>query len=285
MCSNHRRRSKLVRARRLRPLSSSMHRMVLGAYQRCALGPGASRGSGLNAPSGAGCLPTSPTPTPDPSPKRLNTPCGAGCLSTAEAVRAMLARMLCLNTPCGAGCLSTTPPYLLTGSGSTSQYTVWCWVLIDSAYRKRCRTPNESQYTVWCWVLIDSCPLPPSSLARESQYTVWCWVLIDLTFTDRDFSVAVGLNTPCGAGCLSTICQRGKASKTRRLNTPCGAGCLSTQDDFAASGGDDWVSIHRVVLGAYRRRVPRLAPAGRAGLNTPCGAGCLSTRDRVVHSD
>lgn len=49
MRSNHRRRSKLVRARRLRPLSSSMHRVVLGAYQRCALGLGASRGSGLNA--------------------------------------------------------------------------------------------------------------------------------------------------------------------------------------------------------------------------------------------
>lgn len=33
MRSNHRRRSKLIRARRLRPLSSSMHRVVLGAYQ------------------------------------------------------------------------------------------------------------------------------------------------------------------------------------------------------------------------------------------------------------
>ena len=41
-------------------------------------------------------------------------------------------------------------------------------------------------------------------LAVLSQYTVWCWVLID---PKRDASHAIpviGLNTPCGAGCLST---------------------------------------------------------------------------------
>ena len=38
----------------------------------------------------------------------------------------------------------------------------------------------RSQYTVWCWVLIDSAS-PPSAgrLNIASQYTVWCWVLID----------------------------------------------------------------------------------------------------------
>ena len=44
----------------------------------------------------------------------------------------------------------------------TSQYTVWCWVLIDT---KRCGGWSST------WV--------------GSQYTVWCWVLIDATFTSR----------------------------------------------------------------------------------------------------
>ena len=82
-----------------------------------------------------------------------------------------------------------------------------------------------SQYTVWCWVLID----PPTSLTRRpatspSQYTVWCWVLID----------------PLKECMMSAKIQ---------------------------------VSIHRVVLGAYRRGSCQPLPSSLASLNTPCGAG------------
>ena len=48
---------------------------------------------------------------------------------------------------------------------------------------------------------------------------------------------------------------------------------------LATSGGNDWrvlVSIHRVVLGAYR--LGHLTSESlHSSLNTPCGAGCLST--------
>ena len=84
-----------------------------------------------------------------------------------------------------------------------------------------------------------------------SQYTVWCWVLIDA------FLLAVVLAI--------------------RLNTPCGAGCLSTGYAVVILP-DGEVSIHRVVLGAYRRGRSRTQRVGVLGLNTPCGAGCLSTR-------
>ena len=83
----------------------SMHLLVPGAYQRTRTPTLHHAAESLNAPSGAGCLPTSPTPTPDPSPKRLNTPCGAGCLSTEIGLQ--------------------------YGNEKASQYTMWCWVLID----------------------------------------------------------------------------------------------------------------------------------------------------------
>ena len=115
-----------------------------------------------------------------------------------------------------------------TATEIASQYTVWCWVLIDTPVRVTAKSGKlKSQYTVWCWVLIDSVVFHRLSRVPRSQYTVWCWVLIDR----RSFLPSCWrscLNTPCGAGCLST----GEVGKLRTwadgLNTPCGAGCLST---------------------------------------------------------
>ena len=109
-----------------------MHLLVPGAYQRNRTPTLHHAAESLNAPSGAGCLPTSPTPTPDPSPKRLNTPCGAGCLSTEIGLQ--------------------------YGNEKASQYTMWCWVLIDLiGVDDKPHNVARSQYTMWCWVLIDGC--------------------------------------------------------------------------------------------------------------------------------
>ena len=180
-----------------------------------------------------------------------------------------------------------------------SQYTVWCWVLIDAgyldsllpvgqvsihrvvlgayrpgiglftaiseavsihrvvlgAYRLNCVSIDvfaveSSQYTVWCWVLIDFVNELRQLNSNQSQYTVWCWVLIDLGASVERRNRG-SLNTPCGAGCLSTL-----STQTKRRT--------------------ESVSIHRVVLGAYR---PKQGSTRRLQgcLNTPCGAGCLST--------
>ena len=58
---------------------------------------------------------------------------------------------------------------------------------------------------------------------------MWCWVLID------------------------TMCEAVKYAARSGLNTPCGAGCLSTDANDAILSAKK-VSIHRVVLGAYRRQ-------------------------------
>ncbi len=137
---------------------------------------------------------------------------------------------------------------------------------------------------------------------------MWCWVLIDLGASVERRNRG-SLNTPCGAGCLSTLstqtkrrtesvsihrvvlgAYRPKQGSTRRLqgclNTPCGAGCLSTclwtnqlptrgksqytvwcwvliDPDPADAHTVDSVSIHRVVLGAYRQPPLQAAPQRR----------------------
>ena len=93
-------------------------------------------------PSGAGCLPTSPTPTPDPSPKRLNTPCGAGCLSTrGPQMRERHAHVSIHRVVLGA--YRHAADGLGLSCPDTSQYTVWCWVLIDARSCKGLR-PSTS---------------------------------------------------------------------------------------------------------------------------------------------
>ena len=236
----------------------SMHLLVPGAYrpfnrgdQECAVGQsqctfwcrvltdtvnsygGIANPTSLNAPSGAGCLPTTQR----------------GSLAYGSHV-----------SQCTFWCRVLTPPRLrlrhrlprvsmhllmpgayrpMPGEPSPgprqSQYTVWCWVLID---RKGGPVTGPtvhlaSQYTVWCWVLIDTpVRVTAKSGKLKSQYTVWCWVLIDgWGARDPDYPLLTSLNTPCGAGCLST-CVAGRAD-----------------------GDGDRVSIHRVVLGAYRLKM------------------------------
>ena len=136
MRSNHRCHSKLVRARST-PTFSLMHLLVPGAYRPAAAflfavvlasqctfwcrvltdftdaDFSAALRAGLNAPSGAGCLPT------------LNKDILAG-------------RVNRLNAPSGAGCLPTHHlPYLTCTDSSMSQCTFWCRVLTDKRLRFR----------------------------------------------------------------------------------------------------------------------------------------------------
>ena len=215
-----------------------------------------------------------------------------------------------------------------------SQYTVWCWVLIDSRIGPAPRSLRPSQYTVWCWVLIDAAvklrePLKNVSIHRVvlgayrrdhprlpharsacvsihrvvlGAYRRWRLSLDCHTWRVSIHRVVLGayrpsaplmvpifscLNTPCGAGCLSTgnmlvqglgafmsqytvwcwvLIDRWRCkgrNTTRCLNTPCGAGCLSTCRHVRAPHTAFYVSIHRVVLGAYRQPPLQAAPQRR----------------------
>ena len=89
-----------------------------------------------------------------------------------------------LNAPSDAGCLPTPRLRLRHRLPRVSMH-----LLMPGAYRPM---PGE-----------------PSPGPRQSQYTVWCWVLIDQGQPEKTFEVAMSLNTPCGAGCLSTVGARG----------------------------------------------------------------------------
>ena len=127
--------------------------------------------------------------------------------------------------------------------------------VVLGAYRLNCVSIDvfaveSSQYTVWCWVLIDFVNELRQLNSNQSQYTVWCWVLIDPINTDKE-AHRIRLNTPCGAGCLST--------ETRIDAAPTGMSqytvwCWVLIDlSVDQPTADPWqVSIHRVVLGAYR---------------------------------
>ena len=129
MRSNHRRRSKLIRARRLRPLSSSMHRVVLGAYQLRRLRHRIPRPSvSIHRVVLGAYRPRSGFSTA--TKRRLNTPCGAGCLSTDANDAILSAKKVSIHRVV-LGAYRRQETSYSTVLALTSQYTVWCWVLID----------------------------------------------------------------------------------------------------------------------------------------------------------
>ena len=107
-----------------------MHLLVPGAYRRGTYEENLAEAQRLNAPSGAGCLPTGPQDRGLTGRFRLNAPSGAGCLPTCRGVYRLCPRSVSmhllvpgayrlatvllsanpstgLNAPSGAGCLPT----------------------------------------------------------------------------------------------------------------------------------------------------------------------------------
>ena len=132
----------------------------------------------LNAPSGAGCLPTEESDFYGPklwvsmhllvpgayrheawstAPGgylRLNAPSGAGCLPTSFGTAPTRAR-ISLNAPSGAGCLPTGyHAFYLRQCPRVSMH-----LLVPGAYRREAShtqaTLTWSQCTFWCRVLTD----------------------------------------------------------------------------------------------------------------------------------
>ena len=62
----------------------------------------------------------------------LNAPSGAGCLPTVHGVAMMRGWGHSLNAPSGAGCLPTRGSDVSAGSFLRSQCTFWCRVLTDA---------------------------------------------------------------------------------------------------------------------------------------------------------
>ena len=111
-------------------------------------------GASLNAPSGAGCLPTRLAGGPERSGNRLNAPSGAGCLPTTCWRLSRGSR----SSQCTFWCrvLTDTPRMVLVSPAQT----VSMHLLVPGAYRRRgqdvlMRREKKSQCTFWCRVLTD----------------------------------------------------------------------------------------------------------------------------------
>ena len=205
-----------------------MHLLVPGAYRLGYRNSEHTAEMSLNAPSGAGCLPTE-GPW-DPATDKKRSQCTFWCrVLTNPPTTPQAPSPSRLNAPSDAGCLSTHAGRALAGPEAVSIHRV-----VLGAYR-----PGFPDREIRGWVVsihrVVLGAYRPRAAGEdirgrnESQYTVWCWVLIDgWGARDPDYPLLTSLNTPCGAGCLST-CVAGRAD-----------------------GDGDRVSIHRVVLGAYR---------------------------------
>ena len=208
----------------------------------------------LNAPSGAGCLPTRDSPTRrldrivsmhllvpgayrhreqlwrDSQPHQSQ--CTFWCRVLTPPTTPQAPSPSRLNAPSDAGCLSTHAGRALAGPEAVSIHRV-----VLGAYRPEGRPGHrpdrpprvsihrvvlgayrhagtghrqvwEAQVSIHRVVLGAYRRLgragPRLSTVNKSQYTVWCWVLIDVRGRAGRRRRRSRLNTPCGAGCLST---------------------------------------------------------------------------------
>ena len=107
-------------------------------------------------------------------------------------------------------------------------------LLVFSAFRHNKLQPDvvlwiESQCTFWCSVLSDHlCDQPQRGLRPQSQCTFWCSVLSD----ER------AINSGPRPG--------------NRLNAPSGAQCFPTEDGGGSITVGNRVSMHLLVLSAFR---------------------------------
>ena len=115
----------------------------------------------------------------------------------------------------------------------------------------------KSQCTFWCSVLSDSRSMLPKTAVLRSQCTFWCSVRSDKALR-RDRARSRGLNAPFGAQCFPT----GKMVLFSASRLP--------------------VSMHLLVLSAFRpERCAAMCSGTIYGLNAPFGAQCFPTQQTL----
>ena len=159
-----------------------------------------------------------------------------------------------LNAPSGAQCFPTKELSI----PARALGTVSMHLLVLSAFRPkteagRSQSETGSQCTFWCSVLSDGRAWgPPLAWPVWSQCTFWCSVLSDPTIpTNRREMMC--LNAPSGAQCFPTRCRPQR--RTRPLWVSMHLLVLSAfrQRDLRSCGEGRLVSMHLLVLSAFRR--------------------------------
>ena len=289
-------------ARRRRTVS--MHLLVLSAF-RLKLAPSMDGRYRLNAPFGAQCF-----PTPDGSfladvidesqctfwcsvlsdsqcgfsaraqPRRVSMHLlvlSAFRPGTGARLKGVLAR---LNAPFGAQCFPTRK----TGLTHKQRLLVSMHLLVLSAFRR----PERGNMTMFKMARLNApfgaqCFPTIEDVVDEigqwlSQCTFWCSVLSDTLRSRR----VVGLSrSQCTFWC-SVLSDLKKAAKTAdKPSSQCTFWCSVLSDLLVGSLGDDppfSVSMHLLVLSAFRRRMTYVRKISSLSLNAPFGAQCFPTR-------
>ncbi len=281
----------------------SMHLLVLSAFRREPSGWATSRSKRLNAPFGAQCFPTEliqwireelldgsqctfwcsvlSDMTRDPSkPSHLRSQCTFWCSVLSDR----------------AGGASLVAPLLV------SQCTFWCSVLSDqkkraharllelavsmhllvlSAFRRKAILVYVKRSRVSMHLLVLSAFRQHHGTGPRGHVPVSMHLLVLSAF--RPFNVVdtsvstTCLNAPFGAQCFPTPWPTPLAGGSLSLNAPFGAQCFPTR---VRGGALTWigVSMHLLVLSAFRHDETGVWCKARPGLNAPFGAQCFPTR-------
>ena len=137
-----------------------------------------------------------------------------------------------------------------------------------------------SQCTFWCSVLSDRIRTTGAVQCRVSMHLL---VLSAFRHGTRRTRRILGpsLNAPFGAQCFPTRRRSTNCAFRRpRLNAPFGAQCFPTFGHPVHEVLSYPVSMHLLVLSAFRPEVDIVRNDLWAGLNAPFGAQCFPTRDR-----
>ena len=162
-----------------------------------------------------------------------------------------------------------------------AHHAVSMHLLVLSAFRPRGDQAThillyESQCTFWCSVLSDAKGGMMLPRSKQSQCTFWCSVL-----SDRRRKPTVGTST-CGSQCTfwcSVLSDRrppGQQVRAPSLNAPFGAQCFPTKLWELINSSKD-VSMHLLVLSAFRQPAPVRSWQSARRLNAPFGAQCFPT--------
>ena len=258
-----------------------MHLLVLSAFRLVRASHPNVIERGLNAPFGAQCFPTFRDYRGKGYDLRLNAPFGAQCFPTYEldALRESISGSQCtfwcsvlsdrssgtetggrrhgLNAPFGAQCF----PTLYSGFGFVPGL-----MGLNAPFGAQCFPTRSNKGTS----------------AARSQCTFWCSVLSDQSKPCRTSHEYSGLNAPFGAQCFPTRWSLA-AIRRRPSTSQCTFWCsvLSDPEDVAGAFEDAFVSMHLLVLSAFRRAENEKLAEKVVGLNAPFGAQCFPTKGRL----
>ena len=158
-----------------------------------------------------------------------------------------------------------------------SQCTFWCSVLSDAILDSIKHTILKSQCTFWCSVLSDlGILLFPRILSSVSMHLL---VLSAFRPATPTLVKPVTIRSQCTFWCsvLSDASIAGRAGLSRDgLNAPFGAQCFPTSP-AAGESNPDHVSMHLLVLSAFRPTKWGNGFSVGPSLNAPFGAQCFPT--------